>query len=206
MKEKIKKLRQEHHERLKFEIIEASILAFNKYGYYNATIKKIAEISGVSEGTIYNHFKNKRELFIKTILYYFDRIRQTIQSVKISNELNINKYLENIFSNYIDIVKILPLLSIIIYEARLDLDLNDLISTQLFQPLIKEFENFIRYLQYANLLDPNKKINARLFSLFIITLLIGLSTLIEMKNQDFKRFARDEISIALSRILLNGLL
>jgi TetR/AcrR family transcriptional regulator len=44
-------------------IIEAALEVFSEKGYEGATIKKIAEQAGINQGLIYQHFKNKEDLY-----------------------------------------------------------------------------------------------------------------------------------------------
>lgn len=48
-------------------IIDASKKVIDKNGLTGATTKEIAQAAGVSEGSLYNHFKNKSELFLQVI-------------------------------------------------------------------------------------------------------------------------------------------
>lgn len=54
------------------EIIEITIKYVANYSLENVTTKKIADEMGISEGTIFNRFKNKSDLLINC-LYYIDR-------------------------------------------------------------------------------------------------------------------------------------
>ncbi|MCE1189660.1 MAG: TetR/AcrR family transcriptional regulator [Ignavibacteria bacterium] len=49
------------------EILEAALRVFAEYGYPNAKVGKIAEIAGVSTGSIYVYYKNKEAIFIEII-------------------------------------------------------------------------------------------------------------------------------------------
>ena len=51
----------------KQSLIEATIICVNKYGYAQSTIQKIAAVAGLTGGTIYRHFDNKRDLFEATM-------------------------------------------------------------------------------------------------------------------------------------------
>jgi TetR/AcrR family fatty acid metabolism transcriptional regulator len=44
-------------------IIEAAIEVFSRNGFQNSTISEIAQRAGVAEGTIYQYFKSKEDLF-----------------------------------------------------------------------------------------------------------------------------------------------
>jgi len=44
-------------------IIDAAVDVFSRHGFQNSTISKIASKANVAEGTIYQYFKNKEDLF-----------------------------------------------------------------------------------------------------------------------------------------------
>ena len=48
----------------KAQILQASIEVFADKGFHRATIKEIAKTAGIADGTIYNYFKNKKELLL----------------------------------------------------------------------------------------------------------------------------------------------
>ncbi len=49
------------------QILEAAEEAFSSYGYHGAEMDRIAEMAGVSKGTIYYYFEDKKSLFLKTL-------------------------------------------------------------------------------------------------------------------------------------------
>jgi AcrR family transcriptional regulator len=54
------RLKQEREER----ILEAAAAVFARKGYHQATIREIAELADVADGTIYNYYANKRDLLL----------------------------------------------------------------------------------------------------------------------------------------------
>jgi len=54
-------------------ILSAALNIFLEKGFSNSSIKDIADTAGIGKGTIYEYFKNKNELFIKTINYEIDQ-------------------------------------------------------------------------------------------------------------------------------------
>ena len=46
------------------EILKSASRVFARRGYASATIPEIAQEAGIAVGTIYNYYRNKRELFI----------------------------------------------------------------------------------------------------------------------------------------------
>ncbi len=55
------------HKDTKSKIVQAAMELMAIYGYKGASVRKIAKAVGIRESAIYNHFKNKEEIF-KTIL------------------------------------------------------------------------------------------------------------------------------------------
>ena len=49
----------------RMQILMGASQVFAEKGYHQATTKEIAKAAGVSEGTIYNYFANKRELLVE---------------------------------------------------------------------------------------------------------------------------------------------
>jgi len=49
----------------KEKILKASRALFCEYGYKGASVRKIASTVGIRESAIYNHYKNKEEIFLE---------------------------------------------------------------------------------------------------------------------------------------------
>jgi AcrR family transcriptional regulator len=54
-------------------ILDAAIKVFADKGFHRATIKEVAQVAGVADGTIYNYFENKTAL----LLAILDRLNET---------------------------------------------------------------------------------------------------------------------------------
>jgi TetR/AcrR family fatty acid metabolism transcriptional regulator len=54
-------------------ILDAAIQVFAEKGFHRATIKEVAKVAGIADGTIYNYFENKTAL----LLGILDRMNQT---------------------------------------------------------------------------------------------------------------------------------
>jgi DNA-binding phage protein len=50
------------------EVIQAAIEVFSKSNFQNSSIAEIAKKARVAEGTIYQYFKNKEDLFFRSLL------------------------------------------------------------------------------------------------------------------------------------------
>jgi AcrR family transcriptional regulator len=51
----------------RLQILMGAAQVFAQKGYHKATTKEIAQTAGVSEGTIYNYFENKRDILIAMV-------------------------------------------------------------------------------------------------------------------------------------------
>jgi AcrR family transcriptional regulator len=60
-------LKEQMVEHRRTQILLGAAKVFAEKGYHKATTKEIAQAAGVSEGTIYNYFANKRELLLAMI-------------------------------------------------------------------------------------------------------------------------------------------
>jgi AcrR family transcriptional regulator len=49
----------------KLKILKVATALFSKYGYKGASVRKIAAEVGIRESAIYNHYKNKEEIFLE---------------------------------------------------------------------------------------------------------------------------------------------
>jgi len=73
-------------EKRRHQIIQGSIKLFSKKGFHKSTLKEIAEVSGVSHGSIYDYINTKEDLFflIQDVLFnYLDtEINRTFELPK----------------------------------------------------------------------------------------------------------------------------
>jgi AcrR family transcriptional regulator len=59
-------------------IFQAARKVFGEKGYHNAQIADIVRVAGTSTGTIYAHFKDKRDLFERIVRESLETLRKTI--------------------------------------------------------------------------------------------------------------------------------
>ncbi len=62
-------LQQERREK----ILQASLTQFSTIGFYKTELEHIAREAGVGKGTIYRYFRNKHDLYLKTVEYEIDK-------------------------------------------------------------------------------------------------------------------------------------
>lgn len=99
------------------QIIEAAFAVFGDVGYESTVIKDIAERAGISSGTIYTYFHDKRDLFRATALEGWSRFLRQIREIAESSapaDTRIRQVIEIGFSN---LKNSLPLLRGMLFES-----------------------------------------------------------------------------------------
>jgi len=100
----------EPKESRKAEIVNAAIEVFSQKGYHSAKVSDITRKAGISIGTFYVHFQNKRDLFIEVVEEVFRHIvGDAARNIK--GEQDLGKRLvirgRTFFENYTRYVEIL---------------------------------------------------------------------------------------------------
>lgn len=62
------KVKQEHLDARRAQILEGARRAFAEFGYDGATVKRLEESTGLSRGAIFHYFENKNDLFVALAL------------------------------------------------------------------------------------------------------------------------------------------
>jgi AcrR family transcriptional regulator len=76
------KTSDKRREATKEKIIEAACELFSKYGYHNTQVMDIVKAVGMSAGTFYNHFKDKRDLFEHITMESLETLRVTVRNLR----------------------------------------------------------------------------------------------------------------------------
>lgn len=62
----------------KQQLFQAALELFAEQGYHHTNTKKIAAQAGIAVGSFYAYYRNKKEVFLEVIQYYYQRIQQTV--------------------------------------------------------------------------------------------------------------------------------
>ena len=68
-------------------LFSATATVVGKYGYEGASVVKITEVAGVANGTFYNYFKTRQEMFDQLLPFVGDRLLDYIRS-RLDRELS----------------------------------------------------------------------------------------------------------------------
>ncbi len=92
------------HKRRHQDILAAAIWVFNSKGYSLAKITEIAKKAGISEATMYKHFKNKRELFFACFRSICDQLLSGYEDIYKKTRGDEIAYIKGVSKVYMDFV------------------------------------------------------------------------------------------------------
>jgi len=86
-------------------ILEAATLEFHEKGFDGSSMDTISKKANVSKATVYNHFKNKEELFLSIAYMIKDKFTQSFK-FQYSDDKSIDHQLHNIARKEIDFLSV----------------------------------------------------------------------------------------------------
>lgn len=97
MSEMIETLRKEENMTPKqIEIVRAAIELISEKGYYNTSTSEIAKRAGVAEGTIFRHYRTKKDLLVAIV---------TLVITNFSAPLFAKKFVDRFFGRTMNMLK-----------------------------------------------------------------------------------------------------
>jgi AcrR family transcriptional regulator len=134
-----------------WKILQAALEVFTQKGYSAATTSEIARKAGVAEGTIFRHFKTKKDILLATMIPIMQNLlgpgaSTSLQELLLQNE---NLPIEEILLTILEdrqkfIQKYFPLLRVIFVEANFHLELREVLVNEV---IMKSQENLLRFLE-----------------------------------------------------------
>lgn len=79
--------KQERSKQTKLSIIHTGLRLFSEKGFYKTNSKEIAREAGVSIGTFYIYFQDKKALFKEVLVDYHNKIRTVLEDFEIEKYL-----------------------------------------------------------------------------------------------------------------------
>ncbi len=76
---------RDRKEQRKRDILKAALEEFSEKGYDKAVLDNVASKAGVAKGTLYLYYKDKQDLFSRTILFVIDNFIDLIKNIRFSN-------------------------------------------------------------------------------------------------------------------------
>jgi len=198
-KEKITNLRRQ-------QILNAALDIFTHKGLAAATTAEIAQAAGVAEGTIYNYFPNKRELFI-AVIHEFIITVPLLDLIDKIPKADIAVTFRQILKNRFSLIESAPLarLPSLMGEIMRDPELKTLWAEQFLQPFFTRMEGIFHVM-----VDSGKfrRIDPAITTRIIGGLILGflMLSIMEGAESPLNRLPRDEVADVLMDFVAYGLM
>jgi len=186
------------------QILRAAISVFSARGYGESTMADVAEAAGVGVGTLYNYYKNKRDLLIsliqnsvfsESLINIMDKM--TGQETRDFMDTLLEERLEFGFGNAQTIL-------FLFFEIQRDPKLRHQYLEQVISPILSRIEDYIRFQVSSGVFrDVDERIIARTMTGAIIGSMILYR--LEQRESPFKKANLKIIAHEMSGLFINGL-
>ncbi len=185
------------------QILLGAARVFAEKGFHKATTRDIARAAGVSEGTIYNYFENKRDLLTAMVdQVAMDSLRQLFEA---HPDDDLRQLLPALMHDRARLAMehgllLVPLLA----EVFADEDLRQHLYRQIILPNARRLEEYLQHQIEAGHVRPIDPVivTRALIGALVSNMLIKLSHL----DERYDRLSLDDLFQQLSTIFLDGLL
>ena len=175
------RISKEKKEETRLNILNTSKKLFLENGYYNTSINQIAKTVGIAEGTIFNYFDTKADIFLETVAadnFDFTSVDYTHLDYSLSVVELFTQFINNKLSKAFAIPKkvIIELGTAMLGKATAKNDIvSDLIMVD--KTYIEQLVGFIKHLQDKNMIKPcDAKLLAQcIFDSILIELFVYLN-------------------------------
>ena len=188
------------------QIIEAAREIFIAKGFASATTAEIAERAGVAEGTIYNYFASKRELFIAVI----KDLIITPPLLDIIGKLDGKDITANFQSLLLDRLQLIdqrPLsqMPALMGEVMRDPELKALWKDSFLHPFLDQLSTMHRFMQASGTFQRMKtEVAVRVMAGMVLGFI--LIRLMEADDSPLDKMPQHEIAEEMARFISYGLL
>ncbi|MEW9668512.1 TetR/AcrR family transcriptional regulator [Ammoniphilus sp. 3BR4] len=130
-------------------IMEASIKLFSEKGFHAASTSEIAKAAGVAEGTIFRHFKTKKDILISLVAPMVLRFAAPLilRDVKkiMDSDLPIEELLKQLYQNRLSLIeKNWDRIRLILQEIQFHPELREIVVENLIRVVRNWAETFIQ--------------------------------------------------------------
>ncbi|NUF98882.1 TetR/AcrR family transcriptional regulator [Lactobacillus mellis] len=163
----------------KKKVLAAALELFSNKGFHATTTAKIAQLAGVSEGTIYKYFPSKNELLKQLLTPLFLKIKNNF-FIKVQNYHNLTELVSFFVEDRVQfVINNFSLFKLFIQEVLIQSPIADILGN-----ILNDQEGIFSDLQ--KLKDNFPEINQQLSSLEILRIFLGPMIVYIFQNQLFQ--------------------
>lgn len=163
----------------KKKVLAAALELFSNNGFHATTTAKIAQLAGVSEGTIYKYFPSKNELLKQLLTPLFLKIKNNF-FIKVQNYHNLTELVSFFVEDRVQfVINNFSLFKLFIQEVLIQSPMAEILDN-----ILNDQEGIFSDLQ--KLKDDFPEINQQLSPLEILRIFLGPMIVYIFQNQLFQ--------------------
>jgi AcrR family transcriptional regulator len=185
------------------QILDAALQVFSKRGFAHATTAEIAQTAGIAEGTIYNYYKNKRDLFISVIRNYI-MSDPVVELIKKSQGLEDINLISSLVENRLNLsLREIDSFLLLMSELHRDQELRRQFMEEVTGPIVIELEKYIGSITSSGRARP---LNIAVVTRALIGMMIGLLIInkVEGEQGPLNQLPRDEVVAEVTALMMKG--
>ncbi len=198
-KETITKMRKQ-------QILDAALVVFSEKGFATASTLEIAQKAGIAQGTIFNYFQNKRELFIAVIknLIITVPLLNLIEKLPGAEFPSIFKSILQDRLSFTEDDNMIRLFSLM-GEIHRDPELKALYTGQFIQPFLSRMEGFYRSMRSS---DKFRQLEPAVITRVIGGMILGFIMLksLEGEASPLNKLPQEKVAEDMMNFVLHGVL
>lgn len=166
---------EQEREQIRDELLKQSEILFSKYGFQKTSISEITKSVGIAQGTFYNFFQSKEELYFTILVKEEQKVRADLINLIHSSNDSPKTIVKNLLEQVITIIETNNLIKNFLINNDIKNILRKL-PKELLNEHFAEDENFINFLiaeaNRKNIVFTEKPeiIASLIRSLFVLTI------------------------------------
>ena len=182
------------------QILEAAEAVFAAKGYHGATTRDIAQAADVSEGTLYNYFGNKRDLFVGLMTSRTDALVESIAEVRAGS---VEDAMAELLAGQFTRMREHRHFRLFLQEARLDPDLNRALVQEVLPRISHEVERLMAALMDAGVM---RRVAPEIANWTVMGAVVGLALFADLGAASaLETLTPEALAAHVSDLLINGL-
>jgi AcrR family transcriptional regulator len=184
------------------QILDAATSVFAAKGFHRTTIRDIATVAGIADGTIYNYFENKTAL----LLGILDRLNQTER-----RDLDLSQALVGDFRSFMRAylqqrltvlgATTFEVFQVVLSEVLINKELRDVYYQQIIEPTFALAEKYLQQLVDQGVVRP---VDVKLTNRAVASTVLGLIVLRIMGDEPLAA-KWDDLPTFLTDLIMDGL-
>lgn len=182
------------------QILEAAEAIFAAKGYHRATTREIATAADVSEGTLYNYFTSKRDLFVGLMVSRADVLIDSIAQVEVDS---IEDLMAQLLAGQFIRMRAQRQFRLFLQEARLDPVLNQALVGDVLPRISNEVKRLMGVLMEAGVM---RRVDPEIANWTLIGAVVGLVLFADLGAAPaLDSISAEELAMHVADIFMRGL-